>query len=222
MLPAIQANTTSLAARIAQAKRPNPAGSGGMAGFLKFNFNDGSYLFGRDQEDTTGDIVLVNTNTICHGWVLWADGKANKSLATFDQDMPEAPKSIGDNHPSEARAFGGAFVDDGKPGAQFVFETNSYGGRKGVDALISAIIDRVTSGETVYLYPMVRLGSDSYRNKNYMNKLIHNPVFEIVKWCDVNGVEAGAQTAALSSEETAADEPPFETEPPVQRRRRVA
>jgi len=217
MLPAIQASTGSLAARIAQAKKPTPT-TGGSAGFLKFDFSDGSYLFGRDQEDVTDDLVLVNTNSICHGWVIWADSKATKVLSTFDKELPEAPAPIGGNSPSEARAFGGAFFDDGKPGAQLVFETNSFGGRKGVDNLISEIIDRVTTGEEVYLYPVIMLTSESYKNKNYMNKLIHNPSFEIVKWCDVNGLEQGEAAPLLAAPELEAEQ----EQPTAPRRRRVA
>ena len=216
MLPAIQASTGSLAARIAQAKKPAPSGNG-TTGFLKFVFDDGAYVFGRDQEDVTGDLVLVNTNSICHGWTIWADSKATKVLSTFDKELPEAPAPIGGNQPTEARAFGAAFYDDGKPGSQLVFETNSFGGRKGVDTLIGQIIDRVTSGEEVYLYPVVKLTSESYKNKNYMNKLIHNPVFEVVKWCDVNGLEPGEQPTALEAPQTQAEEQPAAT-----RRRRVA
>lgn len=218
MLPAIQATTGSLAARIAQAKKP--ATGTGMSGFLKFAFDSGEYLFGRDQEDVTGDLVLVNTNSICHGWTIWADGKATKTLVTFDRELPEAPPAVGKDQPSEARAFGGAFYDDGKPGDQLVFETNSYGGRKGVDKLIGEVIDRVTAGETVYLYPVVKLSSESYKNKNYMNKLIHNPIFEVVKWCDVNGLEAGAEAPSLAA--PAAPEAEPEPEQSAPRRRRVA
>jgi hypothetical protein len=190
-LPSIVASASNLAARVAAAKIPTAA-TGGVGGFLKFAFDDGEWTFGRDQDEVTGDVVLVNTNTICHGWILWHAAKATKVLTTFDNDMPEAPAAIGNDQPSEARAFGAAFYDNGKPGEQLTFETNSFGGRKAVDTLVRAIIDRVTQGETVALYPLVKLTSESYRNKNYHNKLIHNPVFEIVDWCDQNGNKASA------------------------------
>lgn len=217
-LPAIQTSATGLAARVAAAKMPATQTGGGIGGFLKFNFNDGDWTFGRDQDEVTGDLVLVNTNTICHGWILWHQAKATKVLAPFVDDVPPAPAALGDDQPSEARAIAGAFVDDGKPGEQFTFETNSFGGRKAVDTLIRQIIERVSSGETVTLYPMVKLTSESYRNKNYHNKLIHNPHFEIVGWCDQNGKAAGA-TAQLEAPQEI-EEPQVDQAPA--RRRRVA
>lgn len=212
-LPAIQASATGLAARVAAAKMPATA-SAGVGGFLKFDFNSGDFTFGRDQDEVTGDIVLVNTNSICHGYILWHEAKATKVLTTFDNDMPPAPAAIGSDQPSEARAFAAAFYDDGKPGEQMTFETNSFGGRKAVDSLIRAVIDRVSAGETVTLYPLVKLTSESYRNKTYHNKLIHNPHFEIVDWCDQNGVPATTAAPQLAAPEAEAP-----AEAPVRRRR---
>lgn len=213
-LPAIQASASSLAARVANAKMPAAAGAG-VGGFLKFDFNSGDWTFGRDQDEVTGDVILINTNTICHGYILWHEAKATKVLATFDNDMPPAPPAKGNDQPSEARAFAAAFFDDGKPGEQMTFETNSFGGRKAVDAIIREVINRVTAGETVSLYPLVKLSSDSYRNKTYHNKLIHNPVFEIIDWCDQNGVSSKAAPALE------APEPVVEEQAPTRRRRVV-
>jgi hypothetical protein len=221
-LPSIVASASNLAARVAAAKIPVTA-SGGVRGFLKFAFDDGQWTFGRDLDEVTGDVVLVNTNSICHGWILWHAAKATKVLTTFDNDMPEAPAAIGNDQPSEARAFGAAFYDNGKPGEQLAFETNSFGGRKAVDTLVRAVIDRVTNGETVTLYPLVKLTSESYRNKNYHNKLIHNPLFEITGWCDQNGVPAGqtAQLAAPAEEAAAPEAAAAAAEAPTRRRRVV-
>lgn len=216
-LPAIKTSAGGLAERLARAARPSVTASAGMTGFLKFDFQSGRYTFGRSQEEVTGDVVLVNTNTICHGWVIWSDSKATKVLDTIDNDLPAAPEPIGGNQPSEARALMGAFYDDGKPGDQLTFETNSFGGRKAVDSLFGEIQRRCIEGETVYLYPLVKLSSESYKNKNYMNKLIHNPVFEIQGWCDINGKQQ-VQTAAIEHDTEVEEAAPAAPA----RRRRVA
>jgi len=204
----IQTSASSLASRIAQAAVPQV---GGSAGFLKFDFNNGEWSYGREMDDVTDDEVLINTNTICHGYILWSGGKATKTLTTFDQEKPMPMAPIGTDQPSEARAFMGAFYDDGTPGEQFTFETNSFGGRKGVDTLITEIINRVAVGEVTYLYPLVKLSSDSYKNTKHHNKLIHNPKFEVIAWADQNGNLQGEAAPQL--------EAPEEVEEPVRRRR---
>lgn len=217
-LPMIQSSATGLAARVAKAKVPATANSG-SGGFLKFDFNSGEWTYGRDLDEVTNDLILINTNTICHGYILWHESKATKVLTTFDTDMPEAPAPKGSDQPSEARAFAAAFYDDGKPGEAMTFETNSFGGRKAVDGVIKLIIEQVTAGETINLYPLVKLTSESYRNKTYHNKLIHNPAFEIVGWCDQNGVRASADAPPQIEAPEAA--PPAEEPAAPARRRRV-
>lgn len=215
-LPTVQISASSLAARIAKTTPP-PAAGAGSAGFLKFAFATGEWRFGREQEEVGKDLLLVNTNSICHGWVLWADNKATKTLVTFDQDMPEPPEPVGAAQPSEARAFAGAFYDDGKPGENVIFETNSFGGRKAVDNLIREIYTRVVGGEAEFIYPLVKLENESYRNKKYMNKLIYNPVFTIEGWCNQGGALQIA-TAALDAPD---DDQEQEAAAQPARRRRV-
>jgi hypothetical protein len=216
-LPTIQISASSLAARIAKTTPPPAAGTG-TAGFLKFAFDTGEWAFGREQEEVGGDLLLVNTNSICHGWILWADNKATKTLVTFDQDMPEQPMPVGVSQPSEARAFAGAFYDDGKPGENAIFETNSFGGRKAVDGLIREVYTRVVAGEAEFIYPLVKLDNESYRNKKYMNKLIYNPVFTIEGWCNQGGA-LQSSTPALDAPDDAPDDEPEAAPQPVRRRR---
>ena len=188
-LPAIKMSTKDLRGALAQSQVQETA-AGGIGGFLKFDFQTGEWSYGRDQEEVTGDKVLINVATFGHGWVLWLNSEAQKNLVRFTDPLPEPPASAVDAkgntvEASQARAFQGAFLDGND---QLTFETNSYGGRQGVDALLAAVKQRAASGEGD-LYPIVKLSSSSYVNKAYGNKTIHNPVFEIVGWADEFGVE---------------------------------
>ena len=226
MFPTVT-NTSALAAALASSQVSEPQAGGG-AQFIRFDFEDGSFTFGRDQDDISGCEFLVNTPSIKHGWVLWSAKRAHKTMVAFTQELPMPPASIGDDHPSKARGLEGALFDDGTP---LVFDTNSEGGRGAVDTLLGAIKAKAAMGGQ-HLFPLVTLDSESYANKHRGGKLVFNPVFNIVSWHNEDGVaEVGAapavtdQTAAMATEvpgASPADEPEAPPAPvePVRRRRR--
>ena len=205
------------------ASKIGPPQIGGVD-YLKIDFETGEWLLGQDGEIVTDEEILVNTPTIQHGWILWSGGRPQKSFVGFTQGLPPAMASIGDDHPSEGRSFQGALVDDGD---MLAFDTNRYGGRKGVDVLLGKIKAHAAEGSK-HLYPRVKLTSESYANKKRGGKLTYNPVFEIVAWCDDNGNEEPADAKKIaakpadvtaSDEATETDSGPVE---PVRRQRRKA
>tara|TARA_R110000737_G_C14406401_1_gene455158 strand:+ start:84 stop:464 length:381 start_codon:yes stop_codon:yes gene_type:complete len=120
-------------------------------------------------------------------------------------------ESIGEDVPAEARSFQGALVDNGD---MLSFDTNSYGGRKGVDTLLGAIKSHAAEGSQ-FLYPKIKLSSESYANKKRGGKLTYNPLFEIVSWFDENGVEESGAAPQVEDKAVDADDEPD------QRQRRV-
>jgi len=116
------------------------------------------------------------------------------------------PGNANGDQPSESRGFEARFEDD--PETVLVFETSSYGGRKGCDNLLNAIRIRSAGGEQEYLFPVVQLSSESYKAKQ--GGTIHNPLFNIVGWMNQEG-ELEGNTAKLDAPEE-----------PVTRRRRNA
>ena len=189
----------------------------GLAGFsfLKMDFESGEWLLGQDSDIVTDEEILVNTTTIQHGWILWSGGRPNKSFVGFTQPLPMPMDSLGEDHPSEGRSFQGALVDDGE---MLAFDTNSYGGRKGVDVLLGKIKAHAAEGSQ-HLYPRVKLTSESYANKKRGGKETFNPVFEIVAWCDQEGNEEGEKAAQVTDQSEAAEETAEEA-PQRQRRKR--
>ena len=185
---------TDLSTALAQGQVRETTGLAGFS-FLKMDFESGEWLLGQDAEIVSGELVLVNSPTIQHGWILWSGGRPNKSFVGFTQPLPQPMDSIGDDHPSEARSFQGALADDGEP---LAFDTNSYGGRKGIDVLLGKIKAHSAEGSK-FLFPKVRLTSESYKNKKRGDKLTYNPVFEIVAWCDDEGTEEGEAPAQIEA-----------------------
>lgn len=208
MFPTVNtASITDLSTALASSKVQGESSNSGKA-FIRFDFKTGSFSFGRDQEDITGDEIIINTTSFVHGWVLWVNGSPQKVLRSFIEDLPPPmPNGADGSQPSESRGFEARFEDD--PDTVLVFETSSYGGRAGCDKLLNAIRIRSAGGESEFLFPVVKLESESYKAKQ--GGTIHNPVFEIVGWVNQAG-EAEEQTAKLDA--------PAEEEP-VRRRRKA-
>jgi hypothetical protein len=196
-------NPTDLTTALAQSQVQETQGLAGFS-FLKIDFESGDWLLGQDAEIVTNDEVLVNTTTIQHGWILWSGGRPQKSFVGFQQPLPTQMEPIGEDYPSEARSFQGALIDDGEP---LAFDTNSYGGRKGIDVMLGKIKAHSAEGSQ-YLFPRVKLTSENYANKKRGGKLTYNPVFEIMAWCDNDGNEEPAQVEDKSEDKEAPAEEP--------------
>lgn len=216
MFPKVQNSITDLSAALSQSQIAPPT-SGGKA-FLKFDYKDGSFLFGRDQDEVTGDEIVVNTNSFCHGWILWDEGKPKKAMVSFVEQLPEPMQnSAAGDEPTEARSFEARFMDDEDTIIQF--ETSSYGGRKGCDSLLNEIRMKSASGETEFLFPVVKLDSDSYKAKK--GGVIHNPVFNVVGWVNSAGKLQEQQKTLFADSAEAPEQTEEKEEAPVRRRRRT-
>lgn len=223
MFPKIQKTSISLAVQLASSKITSTnTGEAGKA-FMKFAFETGYFTFGRDGVDITGDEIIINTESVTWGWTLWSGGKPTKIKVPFTEDLPPPMDAIGQDYPTEARSFDARFEDD--KDTLLDFSTNSMGGRKGVDSMLDAVKLRSAGGEEIYLYPVVRLESESYANAKRGGKLTFNPVFTIVDWVDYEGKRESA-TPKLEVVETEGETPEVETPevekeaPKVKRRRR--
>jgi hypothetical protein len=205
-------NPTDLSTALAQSQVQETTGLAGVS-FLKIDFESGEWLLGQDNDIVSNEEILVNTTTIEHGWILWSGNRPQKTFARFQHPLPQQMEPIGDDFPSEARSFQGALVDDGEP---LAFDTNSYGGRKGVDVLLGKIKAHSAEGSK-FLFPKVKLTSESYANKKRGGKLTYNPVFEIVAWCDIDGNEEGEAPAQVEAQPEPEAEAPAE---PKKRQRR--
>lgn len=218
-LPAVKFSATSLAQALVQTVVPTQ--SSGEGGFLKFDGKQGGWSFGREQEAADGEVILINTPTIGHGWVMWVDSQPKeKRITRFNEPMPEPmdpePIKVKKNgkmvddmaEPMEMRIVQGAFLDNAEA---VTFETSSYSGRAAVDTLLSEIKQKAVSG-SVYLFPAVRLGESSYYNKTHKTD-IYTPVLEVISWHDQDGnPEEGTEALEDGSQ---VDDQQEEQAPPV-------
>lgn len=191
MFPTTNNSSTNLASMLAETKVAESNTSQGKA-FLKFDFKSGDFSYGRDAEEITGETIVINTYSIQHGWTLWANGTPKKVSAPFNAELPEPMAPVDGNSPTESRSFEACFQDD--PDTILVFDSNSHGGRTGVNKVLDQIKARAVSGEGEYLFPKVKLSSDSYKAKQ--GATVHNPVFKIVGWLNLDGEEQSS-TAKL-------------------------
>jgi len=206
-------NPTDLASALSQSQVQETSSTGGFS-FLKCDFESGEWAMGQNADDVTGEEVLINTASFKHGWTLWSGGRPQKLMVPFTQALPMQMDSIGEDHPSEARSVEGAMIDDQEP---VLFDTNSYGGRKGMDVLLGHVKAKAATGSE-YLYPKVKLSSESYANKKRGGKTTYNPVLEILSWCDQDGNEEGEPAAKVTDQSE--PELPLEEEAPKRQRRK--
>ena len=186
--------------------------SAGVA-FLKMDFETGEWLLGREAENVTLMEIHVNSPSIKHGWILWSGGRPTKNMVAINQGIPMPMAAVGGDEPSEARSFEGSLVDDLEP---LQFDTASYGGRKGVDALLAAIIQKSTMEKSQFIFPKVSLESESYASTQRGGKLIYNPVFKVVAWYDGEGNEEAEKAPAVEDKTGEVD---IDNKPKRQRRK---
>jgi len=199
MFPTTNASITDVSSALAHSKVNDSVSTGGKA-FIRFDYKSGDFTFGRDQQEITEDEIIVNTTSFCHGWVLWVNGTPSKVMRSFVETIPDPmPNSPTGDAPSEARGFEARFEDD--PETVLMFETSSYGGRKGCDTLLNEIRARSAGGETEYLFPVVKLTSESYKAKQ--GGTIHNPSFKVVGWVN----QAGERQESVQRIEEQVEEP---------------
>lgn len=228
-LPVVGRTTAAIAATLLQ-NQVNPETGGGVS-FLSFDSKrTGEWLFGVEKEPCTGEVFSLDLTSLKHGWILWHAKKANRKLVPINAPLPTPQESIEyvDNKgrsqvddPNEGRALEGTFED----GTRFLFETNSYGGRKAVDSVLQQLFAKAAAGSP-FLFPHIALESESYEHKEYGK--LWNPVLTVTAWYDEEGNEEGG-TAQLAAPAPAAANPAPEPAPaaaeepapePAQRRRR--
>jgi len=219
--------STAAAAEMFRQNKVDPETGGGTP-FMSFDSKrTGEWLFGVEKEPCTGEIFALDLTSLKHGWVQWHQKKANRRLVPINSEKPERQEDIHytdakgkpqTDEANEARAMEGTFSD----GTRFVYETNSYGGRKAVDSVLEQLFIRAAQSSP-YLFPHIELGSESYVHGTYGK--LWNPQLTVVAWYDETGEEEGHTTPAPLAE--APDAPVEEEAPapeaaaPTRRRRRA-
>ena len=182
--------------------------------YLVFSAKTGTFTLGARKEDVTNEYIVVDTKSFMHGWSLWFQNKNTKIERPFYEDLPPRIESkIADDgkeiKASKLRGFSGVVQYENET-ENVSFSTSSLGGRIACDNLLNDIIDKATSGNADYIYPIIKLETDGTLTTDY--GVYHKIKFKIENWLDENGNVEGealkidANTSLIKHEESAKTE----------------
>ena len=228
--PTTQAIGSDLQAALNQSKVQETR-TGGVQHMKFGSLQDGGWTCGANADDVSDAEMLVNTQSLRHGWHHWCDGALTETMVSFVAGLPVEPEPIKDKNgkiqqATEAREIQGMIFDEDDESFPAQYAASSFGARAAVDGLFNAIRARAAT-EAEFLYPLIKLTNtgEPYENKYKAGEMVHNPQFEILAWCNMDGDEQGEaapQVAAPVEEEPIAEEAVQETAEPVRKRRRKA
>jgi hypothetical protein len=155
--------------------------------------------------------VVINSRSFQQGFVRWGTKPPAKVWASIADAPPEPPAPFDGVDPDSgqpktytaepARQVMGRFAGGQKE--MFIFNTNSMGGVENMESFIDVVLDRAAE-DPEHFYPLVKLDSESYSRSTGK---VYKPVFTIVGWCDVDGVQKGKKKKQLKAPPEAAPEP---------------
>jgi hypothetical protein len=158
--------------------------------YLDFDGTSGAFKLNKEVVDAKSlGRILVPQHGLFEGIIEWANGSALQKVQRqllgvhHEEPMserllkkplsPNAYKKENDG-PTLVLGFVGFFLDDG---TNVMFEKNSMGAKKAVNALATAATQALAAfGEIVH--PVIELGSSSYENS--VHRVIHDPKFNVI------------------------------------------
>jgi hypothetical protein len=160
--------------------------------FTTFNGEKGDWRAGKNKTDMVGRKLVAAVMFLIVAWQKFKDGKAIYAGASYVRDGRQLPLreqldernsnfwERTDRDPWQPTWFLALFDDETRE--QFVWSTNSDGGKDALSALQEAFADH-NEGRAPedYESPIVELGSDWYINS--YKKKIFKPTLDIVGWC---------------------------------------
>lgn len=183
--------------------------------FMKFSGNDGTYTFGKDQEELEhGTQLVVNPMELAAGWICWKDGKlVDEDNVRVVDGNPRDEEDLKDHGPydndddnqdgwQEQRIIHLASID----GELFILKLSSKGGIRAFGKLLEDFsLGRKKHGFD--MVPVIELDANGFDAKNKKGKKIGKkfaPKFTIIKWMSED--ELIAATSAGEDEDDYADD----------------
>jgi len=192
------------------------------AQFLKFNGNDGVYIYGKDKEELPlGTQLAVNMNDYSVGYICWKEGEMiEKIMVPVIAGNPPPASELPDHGPYKTYDDGTkdgwsaqrtVTMRDVETGVTYEFQVSNKSGEIAMGNLLRDFAKEMArhDGEV----PVVELGSNSFVLKNVRGQPTkYAPVLKIVGWADE--AELGAKLDALEAEAAAAQEAEEAAPPP--------
>jgi hypothetical protein len=157
--------------------------------FFKARTNGGVWLYGRAQtivED--GSLWAIDPRTLQHGYVALSGNQLlGEKMEPIDQPMPDVTKLYQVGVPYQVQmSVDMRCIDGVDAGVEVTYKTTSVGGIQGIEDLIAALRDRLSSDlHDNKLSPVVTLGKSGYTHPQYGPQC--NPVLEIGDWMPLDG-----------------------------------
>jgi hypothetical protein len=173
---------------------------------------------GEDEDDEVelGTRMVVNIDNILHGWQRWEDNRIVDTdmgllVKAFQpkrrEDLSFPPDASGKNADWPENSDGKSadpwqfffivLMKDADSGQLYTFSTCSQGGRSALGKMLVKAVEHMQEDNS--MYPVVELGSESYKHSNPAYGRVHKPTFNIVDWSPIDEfgetteVEAGAE-----------------------------
>jgi hypothetical protein len=152
----------------------------------------GRWKMGRNEIDINDTQLVARVDWTMVGWTKWWDKRAADFKLGYvaDRFIPPARKDLG--HLDEEQWFGSNGRDpwslqwhlplvNAVSNEQFIWSTNSQGGKDAISALLAAYADHVDAGEKATL-PIVALATSSYPHPEF--SIVHTPQLDIIGWVE--------------------------------------
>lgn len=231
-LPAADLGKYARQAQEALQEARDMANAGSDIAFLKLGKNDGLWAYGQEKTDIEeGSLWAVNPFSLTVGYIAWPP--ANSSAK---QPIKKLRYILADNQPQIDRGSLGEPANGGTwdpcvgfqlmcvggtdksyqyqdVGVTLEYQQNSKGGRKGWDALATALMKQI-GADAAHPVPVIELLNSTYVHEKWGQQF--NPVFKIHRWIAMD-TDPGEQ---LEDQGDDGQEQAQEPEPPPQRGRR--
>jgi hypothetical protein len=178
--------------------------AGGGKDLIKLSKNDGTWNIGQaDEPMQVGSKWWINVVSICHGFICWSNYQGSRKNERLGEVMvpmyepkPQKPGPIEGFPFQEQRSFEAVCLNGEDEGAEVQFKNGSVGTMKGFKKLEDAVKAQLKN-DRKFPCPVIQFKSEKYKHSDY--GWIHNPIFEIVDWADMQGnlkSEGGAEAPA--------------------------
>jgi hypothetical protein len=183
-----------------------PESAGGLQ-YMSYSSREGEYTMGRDKSLCNGAEAVFDWRTAMHGWHEWVPGQniPEKVMVPRTETLPAKPAARGENGPSQAVSMGGVVLNDGEDSTPFEISGSTMGMCNAIGRMINAVKMHKASGETEYLFPVVRLETAEPYVSKYGSTVI-NPQLTLVGWANlVTGDIKYLEDAPAAIEDKSAD-----------------
>jgi hypothetical protein len=166
--------------------------AGGGKDLIKLSKNDGTWNIGQaDEPMQVGSRWLINILSICHGFICWSNYPGSRKnerlgevMVPMSEPKPSKPGPIEGFPFQEQRSFEAICLNGEDAGAEVMFKNGSVGTMKGFKKLEDAVKSQLRT-DRAFPCPVIMFKSEKYKHSDY--GWIHNPIFEVVDWSDLQG-----------------------------------